>query len=353
MLFCSRLASLHPSQMSSTAIKTGKALIYEVSCGTNYRWVTSYQTPKLGSKDVLLKVISGGLNPIDYKLPTMGPAWLLFKGKPVGQDVCGRVLSVGSGVDSLAVGDTVFGWGPACSEFTVTSSNMLVKVPSPSPVDIASFGGLGGASCTAYQGLKLAKTFEGSEPKKILIVGASGGVGSSAVQIARALAPKGSEIIGLCSGKSSEYVQSLGATGTVDYSRSGFKLVESIEPGSVDVVFDTVSSPEDFNYIPEGMKLLKPGIGQYVSTNTPSKIDLVRSLFTRFTGIRSFGGQYRLMSMLQERADLEAVADLVQQGKLKINIDSYVAFEEAGIRDALSRLEGRHVRGKLVVKVET
>ena len=100
--------------------RNGKALIYKSGGGSFYKWVTDHKFPEPKKDDILVKVISAGLNPVDYKIPHMRPLWLVSKGQPVGKDLCGEVVAVGPGVSDIKVGDIVFGNGAGCAEYAVT-----------------------------------------------------------------------------------------------------------------------------------------------------------------------------------------------------------------------------------------
>ena len=331
--------------------RSGKAYIYEAGEGSNFKWKTDYQTRKVGANDILVKVISAGLNPIDYKIPDMGFLWMAAKGKPVGKDLCGEIVEVGAKVTDFKAGDVVFGQGEGCcAEYAITASSAIAKVPEGAK-DVPVFGGLGVATGTAYQMLDLAGAFEGTEAKNVMIIGASGGVGSSAIQIAKAKCPSGSKISGVCSGKSAEYVKSIGADEIIDYSQPNFVFGTCVPEKSQDVIIDCVSSPEDYNYKPEGMKLLKPKTGQYVAANSVSKFDWIKLMLGTAIGFTLFRGQYQLMFYQPKPEQLTEIGKLVNEKKLNINVQEYVGFDGDSIKKAFETLKGRRVRGKLVVKM--
>lgn len=328
-----------------------KAFTYDTKGVNGLSWKVDLPMPRVGTNQVLLKVISGGLNPIDYKLPHMGPAKYVINGWPVGNDVCGKVISVGPGVTSLSPGDTVFGFGSGCAEYAVVKDTKVVKVPDGAK-DVEVYGGVGAAGITAYQMLKLTGSFDGPDGKKILVIGASGGVGSCAVQIARALCPDGTRIFAICSSRSVDYVKSIGADEIIDYSKEGFAFSTCVPQKSMDVILDTVSSPDDYNYAAEGMGLLKDNTGRYMAINAASKFDLIRMAVWAGTGLNLFRSRYQVMSVVQRTEDLSIVGRLVHEGKLKLNVQEYVKFEESAIRRAMDTLSGRRVRGKIIVKVD-
>lgn len=339
----------------STESNTQKALIYDSSGPNKMRWKSDFPKPKVTTKDgkdlVLVKVISAGLNPIDYKIPTMKPLFFSRKGTAVGMDLCGVIEAVGSGVVGLNVGDTVFGFGPSLAEYTLTSPEALAILPKEVSADVA--GGLGVAPNTAYQMLADNGAFEGSEPKHIVVIGAAGGCGSCAVQIARAKCPKGTKIYAVCSGKNADFVKSLGADEVFDYTKSGFNFKTCLPAKSVDLIADCVSSKEDHNYVPEGMGLLKEETGHYVAINSASSLDWIKLFIKNIFGFSLFKKQYSLMYLIPRKEEIIEIGNLVKDKKLKIHVDSYIPFDESSVRQAFDTLKNRHVKGKLIVKVSS
>ena len=331
--------------------QAGTALLYSADTESHIKWVTNY-SPKLplNEGDVLIKVLSAGLNPIDYKIPKISLLWSSRKNTVVGTDVAGAVVAVGSKVRGLAVGDLVFGCGFGLAEYTVVPASGIAKAPS-GVEDIAPYGALGVAAGTAYQMLEIGKAFLGSQPKNVLVIGASGGVGTFAVQIAKAKCPAGSTVTAVCSESSSSFVRALGVDEIVTYNTPNF--MQSLPQKSFDVVIDAVSSPEDYNYVPEGLKLLKDKVGEYVAANTAHPLEFV------WTGIKKvfpfnlfpFGGHYHVMLLQAKTADFEAIGELVRSGQVRIPVQEYLPFSEDGVQRGLTELQGRRVRGKLVIKM--
>ena len=330
---------------------TGKALIFDKAGANDFVWNANYSpSTSLGKNEVLLKVISAGLNPIDYKLAKIPGMWSSRKNKPVGMDVCGTVVSVGKAVTSLAPGDVVFGAGAGMSEYTVASAAGLVKVPEGAK-DIPVYGGLPVAGVTAYQILKKGGAFTATQPMKILVIGASGGVGACVVQMAKAKCPVGTTVAAICSGKSAEYVTSIGADSIIDYTKPEYKFATCVEAKSLDLVLDCVTSPDDYNFVPEGLKLIKEKTGKYVAINSGKNLDWIKLMVSNATGIKLFRGQYELHMAQLTSEDMAPVGAMVHSGQVKINVQEYVPLEEAALRKAYDTLMGRRVRGKLIMKV--
>eukprot|EP01035_Chromulina_nebulosa_P030222 gene30222-40158_t len=175
--------------------QAGAALVYSADTESHIKWVIKY-SPKLplNEGDVLIKVHAAGLNPIDFKIPKISFLWSSRKNTVVGMDVAGTVVAVGSKVRGLAVGDLVFGCGFGLAEYTVVPATGIAKAPA-GVEDIAPYGALGVAAGTAYQMLEIGKAFVGSQPKNVLVIGASGGVGTFAVQIANIVGKVGIDAV--------------------------------------------------------------------------------------------------------------------------------------------------------------
>lgn len=329
--------------------KSGKALIYSTEVESKMKWVTDFspKTP-LGKSDVLIKVQSAGLNPVDYKLPNIPFMWSSRKNTAVGTDVCGSVVAVGSDVRDLAVNDLVFGCGYGLAEYAVVPATSIAKAPSDVK-DIVPYGALGVAAGTAYQMLEIGKAFVGSGPKNILVIGASGGVGTYAVQLANAKCPPGSTVTAICSESSSSYVKSLKADKIVTYNTTDF--MKTLAPKSFDVVIDAVSSPEDYNYVPEGMKLLKDKVGEYVAANTAHSFGWLWMGIKKVFPFNLFSSHYHLMFLQPKTEEFREIGELVNSGKVKITVQEYLPFSEESIKKGFDTLKSRRVKGKLVIKM--
>ncbi|KAJ3201484.1 hypothetical protein HDU67_001304 [Dinochytrium kinnereticum] len=306
-------------------------------------------TPK--PTQVLIKIHAASLNAADWhimradpfpiRLMTglMGPSPL-----PIGSDVAGVVERVGDLVGGVRVGDRVFLQTPmsvlgACAEFVCVGEEFVTGLPSNMSFEEAAAVPM--AACTAYQGLVEAGKVCGG--KRVLINGASGGVGSFAVQIAKAL---GAEVTAVCSSRNLELVRGLGADHVVDYTVSNF--TEAGETGArYDVIFDTVST-RSFSECCE--VLGEDGIYVFAGGVQKGMGSLWHFLDAR---LRSLGGGRTVVNFLQMptpgTAHLKAVRELIEAGKVRAVIDRRFGLEE--VPDAMAYLEEGHVRGKIVVNV--
>lgn len=200
---------------------------------------TSAPTP--GADDVLIRVHASSVNPADVFCVTGTPylTRAMFglrrpKRPTPGLDVAGRVEAVGANVATVAVGDDVFAECPkpgAFAEFAVVPADVVAPMPDGLGYDEAAAVPLAG--CTALQAVRdKAKVQSG---QRVLINGASGGVGSFAVQIAKA---RGATVTGVCSGRNIELVQSLGADAVIDYTTDDFTTGTE----SYDVIIDLIGN---------------------------------------------------------------------------------------------------------------
>ena len=200
-----------------------RAMIYRAYGGPERLELTDIPRPSPGPGQVLVRVIASSVNPIDWKLAS-GVMRLIMPLKfPVvpGFDVAGNIAELGPGVTGYAIGDRVHariarkGWTGACADFAVVGSDVLAKVPAG--MDPGEAAALPLAGLTALQGLRdrAGLPLEGAR-ERVLVVGASGGVGHISVQIARAA---GATVVGVCSERNATLVSSLGAHDVIDYKK--------------------------------------------------------------------------------------------------------------------------------------
>lgn len=297
--------------------------------------------PEPADDQVLVRVEATSLNPLDWH-SLRGEPWLVRLGNGVrrrrrrglGADLAGEVVAVGTKVTDLAVGDRVVGGGTSTfAEFCTARASSLATFPdSVAATDAAA---LPIAGATALQAVDAAGVGPGD---RLLVVGASGGVGTLAVQIAVA---RGAEVTGVCSGANVELVRSLGATTVVDYTTGDLDTLA----GPFDAIVDTVGS------IPNRRRkaLLRPG-GTLVVVGGPDGGRLLGPLTHLVRAKLSFlvGGRtaHPLMAKI-DRATMAALVDLVASGAVRPVIDRAVPFEH--LPAALDYLETRRARGKVVV----
>lgn len=291
-------------------------------------------TPRRG--EVRVRVHASSINYGDHVTMT-GRPWLarlalgLFRPRhPVlGMDVAGVVDAVGPDVEDLAVGDAVFGVARgAYAEYACARASRLARLPAGVDFDRAAAAPTAGAP--ALQGLRdRAGVGPGS---KVLIIGASGGVGTFAVQIARAL---GATVTAVCSTRNVEQARALGAAEVVDYTRADFTRLTT----RFDAILDLAGSA------PLGacLRLLAPG-GTFVS----SVGRLGRTLRAALAALRA-PRRVAVLAARSDRATFEALGALLAAGDVTPAIERTCTLDEVPV--ALARQGDGHARGKTVVRV--
>lgn len=297
--------------------------------------------PVPDAKQVLIKVAANSVNPIDWHILRGTPVPLRLAGfgvlKPkhriFGADLAGTVEAVGADVTQFKVGDHVFGSSiGSFAEFArVSASKLALK---PAAVSFEQAAALPVAGLTALQALRDHGQIQPGQ--RVLVNGASGGVGTFAIQIAKHL---GAHVTAVCSGRNLELVRSLGADEAIDYTKENFWEGDS----KYDLIIDNVA----FGSILTPVRALKP-TGRYV---------LIGGKFSNFiylTFLKMFfskEGWKRITSMLASvnTNDLAYLAQLTASGQIKPFIDRTYSFAE--IPEALRYLEAGRARGKVVISV--
>ncbi|MCH8498979.1 MAG: NAD(P)-dependent alcohol dehydrogenase [Marinobacter sp.] len=291
---------------------------------------------KPGPNDVLVKVHAASVNPKDWKLNyhiAMAASPLLVKRLPplFGDDLAGTVLAVGSKVTDFAVGDRVYGMDmrlrtASLAEQTLINQKRIARMPVS--LSFAQAAAMPLAAQTALQGLRKGKASAGS---RVLIIGASGGVGTFAVQIAKIM---GCHVTGVCSGKNVQFVRQLGADDVIDYTLGDYRDTA----GPFDLVFDVTSYES-----PNTCAAMMAANGWFVSTGGD-----LRSMF--FTPLYRLVGRNATTVVVESwRADLEALAAMVDSGTLGPIIDS--EFGLADSEQAYQRSRSGRCRGKVVIRL--
>jgi NADPH:quinone reductase-like Zn-dependent oxidoreductase len=300
--------------------------------------------PPLGRGDVLVQVGAASVHPGDYFVMTGEPyvVRLVFglrrprHGIP-GRDLAGVVAAVGSGVTALRPGDEVFGWSTAgtLAEYACVPADNLVPVPAN--VSILDAAAVPTSALTALQALRdIGRVRPG---QRVLVTGASGGVGTFAVQIAKAF---GAEVTGVCRTRNVELVRSLGADHVVDYTTTDFTRTDE----RYDVILDNVEAQP----LPAVRRALTP-----TGTLIPNNGHGGRWLgpIGRIVKARVLSGftrqQLRPFASVEKRQDLLTLADLLATGQVTPVIDRAYPLGEAA--DALRYVGAGHTRGKVVVTV--
>jgi len=298
--------------------------------------------PVAGPKQVLVKVHAVALNAADWHLMRADPfiVRLIFgplrpKFAVLGADISGTVAAVGEGVTSFKLGDEVFGdlsshrFG-GFAEYACTREDLLVHKPGKLSFNEAAAVPMAGL--TALQGLRdLGQIRPG---KKVLINGASGGVGTFAVQIAKAF---GAEVTAVCSARNLELAGRLGADHVIDYAQEDFTKSEQR--------YDLILAANGYHPLADYLRVLNPG-GVYVMTGGAGMQMAAAIIKGPWVSLFS-SRKVRQKTSHANRQDLLELKALLEAGKLKPVIDRTYPFEQ--IPAAMRYLEEGHAQGKIVI----
>ena len=305
---------------------------------------TEVDLPLPGPGDVLVKVGAASVHPGDYFVMTGKPYVLRLvfglrrprHGIP-GRDFAGVVAAVGKHVTAVRPGDEVFGWSTAgtLAEYACVPADHVAPVPvGTSLVEAAA---VPTSALTALQAMRdVAKVRPG---QTVLITGASGGVGSFAVQIAKAL---GAEVTGVCSTRNVDLVRSLGADHVVDYTRTDFTRAES----RYDVILDNVEAQP----LAAVRRALTPAGTLIPNSGRGGRWLGPLARIVRARVLSGFTRQHlKPFASVEKPRDLLTLADLLTTGQVTPVIDRTYPLEEAA--DALCHVGAGHTRGKVVVTI--
>jgi len=286
--------------------------------------------PQAEKGDVLVQVHAAGINPVDWKVRQGLAKDSLHHHLPLilGWDVSGVVEAVGRGVWRLKVGDEVYSRpdimrdGAYAEYITIDQSLAALK---PQTIDHVHAAGIPLAAMTAWQALFDAGRL--SAGQRILIHGASGGVGTYAVQLAKW---KGAYVIGTASARNQEFLHELGSDGTIDYQDVAFETVVR----DVDMVLDTIGGDTQERSWP----VLKRGgiLVSIISPPSPQKA-------------AAHGVRQAYVFLEPKLTQLQEITALVDSGKLRCVVDTVLPLAEA--RQAHEISQSGHARGKIILKV--
>src|ERR1043166_9389489 len=323
-----------------------KAVIYCEYGIANLKY-QDIEKPTPTDDQVLVRVRAASINPYDWHFVEGTPklfrllAFGLRKPKDtrLGVDFAGVVEAVGKNVTQFKPGDEVFGGkGGAFGEYVTPRATRAVAL-KPANVSFEEAASINIAGLTALQAIRDKGKVQPGQ--KVLINGASGGVGTFAVQIAKNF---GAEVTGVCSGRNVDLVKSLGADRVIDYTKEDFtKGAERY-----DVMIDNVGTGHSLS---ECKRVLTPN-GKYVLVGGGSASEqglfgpLIRPI--KAMVLSKFGNQQMGMMMAQlKHDDLAVLADLMKSGKIKAVIDR--TYKLSDLPDAIRYLEQGHARGKVVI----
>jgi len=294
--------------------------------------------PVPGDNEVLVRVEASAINAGDV-FTLRGDPWLtrLMVGFPrpknyiPGWDMAGVVEAAGPKVTRFRPGDEVF---TACSralaEYVCVTEDKLAR--KPRPLTFVQAAAVPTGALTALQGLRDAGKLRAGQ--KVLINGASGGVGTFAVQIAKAL---GAEVTGVCSSRNVDMVRALGADHVIDYTQEDFTRTGQ----RYDLILDNVASHSFADLV----RALTPS-GKIIPNSGHGGMGYVFKAFVWSRVSPRVGSMYLAAT---RREDLEFLTELVETGRLKPVVDC--TFPLRDTPQAFRYLEGEHARGKVVITV--
>jgi NADPH:quinone reductase-like Zn-dependent oxidoreductase len=304
-----------------------KAVRIERYGGEDVMELAEVEKPKPGENQLLVKVRAAAVNPVDWKIREgLGEMFGMKLPLILGCEVAGTVEAVGDNVKDFEAGDEVYGNLGAHSggyaEYVAAPVSEFVH--KPKQIDFDTAASVPVAALTAWQGIfdhgKLASG------QRILITGASGAVGSMAVQLA---AVKGAHVIGTGSGRNEEFVRKLGADEFIDYKKAKFEE----EVSGVDVVFDTVGGDTQ----ERAFQTLKRG-GFFVSTVRAPSAEKAKE----------FGVTVAMVVMMPKPDQLAEINRLLESGKLKVRVATVLPL--ADVKKAHQLSASGHADGKIILR---
>ncbi|MFD7665063.1 NADP-dependent oxidoreductase [Streptomyces sp. NPDC059788] len=305
--------------------------------GPEVLYLTRARRPVPLPTEVLVRVHSAGVNPVDWKTRQGGGMAGVLGDPPftVGWDVSGVVEEVGFGVHTVEVGDEVYGmpWFPrqagAYGEYVSAPSRHFARKPAALDHDHAA--GVPLAALTAWQSLVDAARVEAGQ--RVLVHAAAGGVGHFAVQFAKHL---GAQVIGTARAAKHDWLRSLGADELIDYTEDRFE--EAVR--DVDVVLDLVGDEHERTST-RSLRTLRSG-GTLIAVPSGASPDLVER--ARAQGVRARG-----FLVEPDGAALGLIGGLVDEGAVSVAVEDVLPLAEAA--EAHRRGEEGRTRGKLVLRV--
>jgi NADPH:quinone reductase-like Zn-dependent oxidoreductase len=321
-----------------------KAIVYEKYGPPNVLQLKEIEKPVPKENEVLIKVHAASITFGDLAAVKGEPFMVRFtlglrepKYKTPGKDVAGEVEAVGANVKEFKVGDAVFGdlsecgWG-AFAEYVSAPENAIVHKPANSSFEEAA--AVPESAVVALQGLRELGHIQPGQ--KVLIYGASGGIGTFAVQIAKSF---GTHVTGVCSTRNLDLVRSLGADLVIDYTKEDFTQ----SGGQYDLILATAGYRSLFDY----KRALAPG-GHYVATGG----EMAQIFQPMLLGpwLSTDGRKMTNLAMKPNKHDLTFVKGLIEDGKVKPVIDQCFPLSEAP--EALRYYGQGRSRGKVVVTMD-
>lgn len=312
--------------------KKMKAANYNEFGGPEVVNISEVDLPELREGEVLIKIKAAGVNPVDAIIREGHYKNMMPHDLPIipGWDMAGIVEARGHAARRYEVGDEVYAyarrpevkWGTFAEYIVIPESYLASR---PQNISWEEAAGIPLAGLTAYQALYVAGNLE--KGQRVLILGASGGVGSFAIQLAKV---KGAEVFGVASEKNHQYMKSLGADHTIDYKdRDIGTAAKEITPEGVDLIFDCTSGES----LIQSTKALKPS-GKLVSILNQGE-DIDDKIDFQFVFVEPNSKQ------------LDHYRELVEEGKITVEVSEVYSLQE--VPNALKQIQTLHTTGKIVI----
>lgn len=294
--------------------------------------------------EVLIQIHAASINARDLRMLRANPFFIRLmpggflrpKNKILGADLAGRVEAIGCNVKQFKPGDDVFGYLPsatgrgAFAEYVCAKENLITLKPANLTFEQAAAAPE--SAMTALQGLRDSGNVQPGQ--KVLIYGASGGVGTFAVQIAKAF---GAEVTAVCSTRNQEMVRSLGADHVIDYKREDFTQIGQR--------YDLILAVNGYCPISDFLRALKPG-GNYVVAGGSMRQLIQAALQGRQTP-KVDGRKTHIVSLIQSQTDLVFLKELLESRKVIPVIDGCYPLTKTA--DAFWYFEKEHAKGKVII----
>ncbi len=316
-----------------------KAIVYTKYGSPDILLLKEVEKPTPKDDQVLVKILAASANAYDWHMMRAKPFLVRFMGggllKPkntiLGADMAGRVEAVGGNVKQFRPGDEVFGAGRGSfAEYVCTSENAIAL--KPANVSFEEAAAVPMAGITALQGLRDKGRIQPG--RKVLIHGASGGVGTFAVQIAKLF---GAEVTAVCSTRNQDLARSLGADHVIDYTREDFSKQEQ----RYDLIFAANGDRSILDYrralSPKGIYVMAGGSTAQIFQA------MLLAPWISLLGSKKMGG----VSAKRSQKDLVFLKELLEAGKIRSVIDRRYPLSE--VAQAIRYLEEGHAQGKVVI----
>src|SRR5271157_1226577 len=323
-----------------------KAMVYTKYGPPDMLHLQEVPQPVPRDDEVLIRVRAASVNARDWHLLRADPFFirlmvggLLRPKRPIlGADMAGRVEAVGSGVRQFRPGDEVFGYlsrygGGTFAEYVCAGENEIAR--KPANLSFEQTASVPVAAITALQGLRDKGHIRSGQ--KVLIQGASGGVGMFAVQIARSF---GAEVTGVCSTRNQDMVRSIGAEHVIDYKKEDFTRSGQR--------YDLILAVNGYHPILDYLRALSPD-GIYIVTGG-SMIQLFQAMSRGRRISKAENRNTFVVSLVQSQEDLILMKELLESGKVLPVIDGCYPLMEAA--EAFRYFEEEHAKGKVVITME-